>query len=128
MSEKTTFVCIGCPIGCPLQLRHVGEEIEEILGHQCNRGAKYARQELTDPRRELSTTVAIEGGLWERLPVKVTGPVPRDKVMQAARIIHGVRLEAPISSGQVVLEALLGGEKLTVVATRAMPRLERPRS
>ena len=37
-------------------------------------GAKYARQEFTDPRRSLSTTVAIAGARWARLPVKTTRP------------------------------------------------------
>lgn len=121
MSEKTSLVCIGCPIGCPLQLQHEGDEIEEIEGHQCNRGAKYARQEFSDPRRELATTVAVEGGRWERLPVKVAGPVPKEKVMEVARMIHGVRVEAPVERGQVVLDTTLGQERLRVVATRSMP-------
>lgn len=122
MSEETTFVCIGCPIGCPLRLEHEGDRLEEVTGHQCNRGAKYARQEFTDPRRQLSTTVAVDGGLWERVPVKVDGQVPKDKVMEIARRVHAVRLEAPVSLGQVVLETELRDEPLRVVATRSMPR------
>ena len=121
MTEKTTFVCIGCPIGCPLQLEHVGDRIEEVSGHQCNRGAKYAQQEFTDPRREMSTTIAIEGGLWERLPVKVAGPVPKEKVLEVARMIHRAKAKAPVKLGQVVLETRLGDETLRVLATRSMP-------
>ena len=121
MSQKTALVCIGCPIGCPLQLVHVGDRIEEITGHECNRGAKYARQEFADPRRQLSTTVAVEDGLWERLPVKVVGPVKKNRIMDAARRIHGLRVRAPVASGQVLLETKLGDELITVVATRSMP-------
>ncbi len=122
MTETTKFVCIGCPIGCPLRLEHVDGRIEEVTGHECNRGAKYAKQEFTDPRRELSTTVAIRGGLWERLPVKVAGAVPKDKILEAARLIHSVHVEAPVKLGDTVLETKLEDEPMRVVATRSMSR------
>ena len=116
------FVCIGCPIGCPLQLDHEGLKIVEVSGHECDRGAKYAKQEFTDPRRELSTTVAIRGARWARLPVRVSGPVPRERVMEAARQIHALRVEAPVRLGQVLLRDLLDEAGIDVIATRSMER------
>jgi len=121
MNQKT-FTCIGCPIGCPLQLTHEGTEILEIEGHACNRGAKYARQEFTDPRRSMSTTIAIEGARWARLPVKVTAPVPKDRVVEAARAIHALRARAPVKLGDVLLENLLGEQGVNVVACKTMAR------
>jgi len=123
MAETKQFVCISCPIGCPLQLEHSGEEIQEISGNECKRGAKYARQEFTDPRRELSTTVAISGALWARLPVKTSGAVPKDKVLDAAREIHAIQAAAPVKLGQVLHRALLGEVGLDVVASRSMDAL-----
>lgn len=123
MSETETFTCIGCPIGCPLQLTHEGHQIVEILGHGCNRGAKYARQEFTDPRRAMSTTVAIVGARYPRLPVKVTAPVPRDRVLEAARQIHRITARAPVKRGDVLLEDLLGIPGVQVVATRSLEAL-----
>jgi CxxC motif-containing protein len=124
MTERREFVCIGCPIGCPLQLTHEGTTIVEVEGHECGRGAKYARQEFVDPRRALSTTVAIRGARWIRLPVKVSRPVPKEKVLEVARLIHQLRVEAPVSVGQVLLRDLLGEPGVEVVATRSMPRLD----
>ena len=120
MSKTKELVCIGCPIGCPLQLTHDGTEIVEVHGQECNRGAKYAEQEFVDPRRELATTVTIRGARWARLPVKVSAPVPKDRVLEAAREIHGVVVQAPVRVGQVLLEGLLGDAELQVVATRSM--------
>jgi CxxC motif-containing protein len=122
MSERRQFVCIGCPVGCPLQLEHRDAEILEIAGNECDRGAKYARQEFTDPRRSLSTTIAIAGARWARLPVRTTRPVPKDRAIEAARLIHAVRATAPVRLGDVLLRGLLGEEGLDVVATRSMPR------
>ena len=124
MPDSEKFVCIGCPMGCPLELEHEGDQIIEIAGNDCRRGEKYAKQEFTDPRRSLSTTVAISGAVWERLPVKTTGQVPKHRVMEAARTIHQIRCRAPVEIGQVLLEGLLGEVGLDVIATRSMEVVE----
>lgn len=120
MSDHENFTCIGCPMGCPLQLTHEGGEIREVTGYACKRGEKYARQEFTDPRRSVSTTVPISGALWNRMPVKVTAPVPKGKVLAAVRQIHGLKLRAPVAQGQVLIENILGETGIHVVATRTM--------
>ena len=122
-TEREHFTCLGCPIGCPLELVHEGKEIREVSGNRCKRGAKYARQEFTDPQRALSTTVSIRAARYARLPVKVTQTLPKHRVMEAARIIHAVSVEAPVTMGQVLLEDVLGIAGAHVVATRSMERV-----
>jgi CxxC motif-containing protein len=122
-SETQDYVCIACPIGCPLQLVHEGDSIQEISGHNCKRGAKYARQEFTDPRRTFSTTIPIEGAIYPRLPVKLSAPIPKEKVLEAARIVHRLSAEAPIACGEVLLTGLLGEEDVSVLACRTMKRV-----
>lgn len=124
MPETKEYTCIGCPIGCPLQLTHNGKEIIEVSGYECNRGKKYAPQEFTDPRRGLSTTVLIEKGLWRRLPVKVTHPIPKNQVLEAAIKIHSLKLKAPVKLGDVLIENILGEEGIHVVACRSMSKRE----
>jgi CxxC motif-containing protein len=123
MASAQQYTCIGCPIGCPLQLVHEGGEIMEISGHECNRGAKYAKQEFTDPRRELSTTVEIDGSRWKRLPVKVTGPVEKGRVIEAARKIHRLKVNAPVRLGQVLIKDFLGEKGIDVIACRSMENI-----
>lgn len=123
MSDSKNFTCIGCPIGCPLQLTHEGTDILEIQGYQCNRGAKYAQQEFRDPRRFMSTTIRIEGARFNRLPVKVTAPLPRDRVVEAAVEIHRLTATAPVRMGDVLMTDLLGEKGVDVVATRSMERI-----
>lgn len=120
MVKAKQYTCIGCPIGCPLQLQHQGNEITEISGYECDRGAKYAKQEFTDPRRSLSTTVQITGARSRRLPVKVTGPVSKDRVMEAVRKIHALRIKAPVALGQVLIKDFLKEKGSDVVACRSM--------
>ena len=101
-SETQDYVCIACPIGCPLQLVHEGDTIQEISGHNCKRGAKYARQEFSDPRRTFSTTIPIEGALYPRLPVKLSAPIRKETVLEAARLVRRLSATAPIACGQVL--------------------------
>ena len=121
MTETEEFTCIRCPMGCPLRLEHEGKKIIEVSGNQCQRGAKYAQQEFTEPQRGLSTTVAISNGQWDRLPVKTSIPVHKNRVLEAAREIHRMgRVQAPITIGQVLIKDLLGEPGLDVVATRSI--------
>ena len=122
MVKAKEYTCIGCPIGCPLQLVHKGSKITEISGYECDRGAKYAKQEFTDPRRELSTTVEIVRGRLKRLPVKVTEPVEKGRILEAARKIHNFQVKAPVKLGQVLIKDILGQKGIDVVACRSMER------
>jgi CxxC motif-containing protein len=123
ISETQSYVCIACPIGCPLQLAHEGDTIREVSGNNCKRGAKYARQEFTDPRRSFSTTIPIEGSIYARLPVKLSAPIRKEDVLEAARAIHCLSATAPVARGQVVLAGLLGEEGVDVLACRTMNRV-----
>jgi CxxC motif-containing protein len=123
MVKAKDYTCIGCPIGCPLQLVHKGIKITEISGNECDRGAKYAKQEFTDPRRGLSTTVEVVGARWKRLPVKVTAPVEKGRVLEAARKIHELQVKAPVKLGQVLIEDILGEKGINVVACRSMEKM-----
>ena len=118
--ENTDFVCIACPMGCPLVLTTDGDEIKEVTGQQCNRGAKYAKQEYTDPKRTFSTIIPIVGALYDRLPVKLTAAVPKDRIFEACKEIHKLRAKAPVKVGEVFLEGLLGIDGVNVVACRSM--------
>jgi CxxC motif-containing protein len=109
--EIKQYICIGCPVGCPLQLEHENNQIKEVSGYECNRGAKYAKQEFTDPRRSISTTVAISGALRPRLPVKVSEPIHKDRIIEAARKIHELKVEAPVEMGQVLIRNFLGASR-----------------
>ena len=123
MIEIKKYICIGCPVGCPLQLEHEKNRIKEVSGNECNRGAKYARQEFTDPRRSISTTVLISGALRQRLPVKASGAIHKDRILEAAQKIHQIKVVAPVEIGQILIKDFLGEKGIDVVACRSMKRV-----
>lgn len=120
MSIKTPLTCVCCPFGCRLEVEHEGNTVITVSGNRCPRGAKYAAQELVDPRRSLTTTVAITGASIARLPVKTTAPVPKNRICQIARDIQQIRVQAPVSCGDVLCDAVDGDSGIQLVATRSL--------
>lgn len=117
--ETYSYLCIGCPLGCRLELDESNGEFLEVRGNSCKKGEDFARQEHVDPRRTVTTTVACEGGRWPRLPVRTTATVPRDRVGEVCWALRAVTVHAPVAMGDVVL-ANVCGTGADVVATRAM--------
>ncbi len=126
--QRTTFgyLCIGCPLGCRLEVdEDPTGDIVEVRGFSCRLGREFAVQEHTDPRRLVTTTVAVDGGRWPRQPVKTTAAVPRGSVRAVSQALAGVRLTAPVGLGDVVATDV-AGTGVDVVATRSMPAVPHP--
>ena len=63
MSDVTHYLCIGCPLGCRLEVEEdLDGSVVEVRGHSCRKGKTFAEREHHDPRRMVTTTVAVEGG------------------------------------------------------------------
>ena len=112
------YLCIGCPLGCRLEVDELPVAGElEVRGFSCKKGKEFAAQEHTDPRRSVSTTVALVGAALSRLPVKTAGTVPKAMVREVCSVLREVRVHAPVRCGQVVAANVLG-TGVDVVATR----------
>jgi CxxC motif-containing protein len=121
MTTITHYLCIGCPLGCRLEVEEEAGDIVEVRGFACKRGEEYAKQEHRDPRRIVTTTVGIRNGFWARLPVKTSNAVPRAMVLAICQALQGVIVSAPVKLGQVILPNILDSGA-DIVATRDMPR------
>ena len=117
----TTYLCIGCPLGCRLEVEEdEAGGIVEIRGFSCRKGKTFAEQEHTDPRRMVTTTVAVNGGLWARLPVHTTREVPKNQVWGVIEVLRDVRVAAPVYLGDIIVSGVLGTD-VDVIASRDMP-------
>jgi CxxC motif-containing protein len=114
------YLCIGCPLGCRLEVEEDAGAIVEIRGFACKRGKEYAEREHIDPRRMVNSTVRVVNGVWARLPVKTTLPVRKDQVLALCQVLRRVTVTAPVKLGDVIVSNILetGAD---VVATRSMP-------
>ena len=114
---KRELICIGCPMGCPVTVEMDGMEIVSVSGNTCPRGDAYARKEVTNPTRIVTSTVKVEGGLVEMISVKTKEDIPKDKIFDCMRALKGITVKAPVHIGDVIL-ADAAGTGVDVVATR----------
>ena len=109
------LVCIVCPIGCHMEI----DSDYRVTGNQCSKGPIYAREELTAPKRVVTSTIKIEGGIHNRVPVKTRGAIPKELVFECMKEINKLKVCSPVKMGEVVLEDVLG-IGIDIVATRDM--------
>ncbi len=122
MGEKK-LICVICPVGCEIYGTINKGKLQEIKGHRCEQGEEYAREEFTSPARILTATVNIRGGRVSQLPVKSSGPLPREKIEPAMKVLAQVMQKAPVQEGQVIIENILNTGK-DLIATRSMDVLD----
>ena len=118
--EEKNLICINCPLGCPLTVTMEGGEVKEVKGNTCPRGDAYARKELTNPTRIVTSTVKVKGGKLAMASVKTAHDVPKGKIFDCVKAIQDIELEAPVAIGQVVL-ANVCGTGVDIVATKNVP-------
>ena len=112
------YLCIGCPLGCRLEVEEDDySKVVEVRGWSCKKGETYGREEHTDPRRMVSTTVRVEGAGLARLPVKSGNSLPKGSVTRFCAELRKVRAQAPVRMGEVVASNV-AGTGVDAVATR----------
>jgi CxxC motif-containing protein len=131
------LTCIVCPIGCSLAVEEGdlgadGFPVLSITGNRCSRGAVYAQEEVRAPRRVVTATCAIAEGADlpasgggrpaagpRRVPVKTSGPCPREKIDILLKEIYRTKLTLPVRAGDKVFSNW-DGLGIDVVAVRGL--------
>ena len=117
---KKEFTCIVCPAGCPLSVE-LDEDgvVVSVTGNTCRRGEIYAKEELTDPHRTLTSTVKLEGRDLMMLPVRTDKGIRRDAMTEAMEILKTVTVKPPIRRGTPILENFTE-EGVTLIACKTV--------
>ncbi|MBR5225906.1 MAG: DUF1667 domain-containing protein [Clostridia bacterium] len=115
--KTVNLICIGCPLGCPLTVEMEGNEVKSVSGNTCPRGDAYAKKELTNPTRIVTSTVRVSGGKLAMVSVKTQSDIPKDKIFECVKAPKDVDMVAPVKIGDVVLENV-AGTGVNVIATK----------
>lgn len=121
--EITRLICITCPKGCTLEVHREGDTVVKVE-QGCKRGHEYARRELVDPRRMISSTVRIKGGEHPLLPVYTSDAFPKPRIPELMTTLRKLDIKAPIRMNEIVLADALG-TGINILASRDMPKLSR---
>ena len=113
------MICIGCPLGCPITVELNGRSIVSVTGNTCPRGDAYARKEVTDPTRIVTSTVRVSGSRTGSVTVscKTRTDVSKQKIFAVIRDIKDVTVPAPVRIGDVI-RANVAGTGVDMVATK----------
>lgn len=117
MAETKELICINCPLGCSLTVTVRNGKAVKVEGNTCPKGEAYGKKEVTNPTRILTSTVRVSGGVQPVVSVKTASDIPKEKIMDCARALKNVRIQAPVSAGEIVLENVCG-TGVSVIATK----------
>ena len=115
--EERRLTCIGCPMGCPLTVKMEHGEVVSVTGNTCKRGDIYARKEVTNPTRIVTSTVRVTGGSEAMVSVKTKEDIPKGKIFDCVKALKSVEVAAPVHIGDVLVKNV-AGTGVDVIATK----------
>ncbi len=106
------MICIMCPMGCHLTVTQDGDDVQ-VTGNNCNRGMVFAKEEITCPKRIVTTSVKTEHGVKS---CKTTAPIPKSMIFDCVKEIEKLRLKK-VKFGEVIIKNILNtGADVVVTA------------
>ena len=126
MEEIRMLTCIGCPLGCAINVTvdDTGE-IVRVQGNTCKIGTDYAKKEITNPTRMVTSLVRLRGATSGTRVVscKTRSDVPKSKIFDVIQDIRDITLNAPVRIGDIV-KANVAGTGVDMVATKEISAVE----
>ena len=107
------LTCIGCPLGCAITVTMDGSTVTAVTGNTCPRGDAYARKEVTNPTRIVTSTVRVNGGIYPMANVKTASDIPKGRIFDCVNALKDITVNAPLKIGDVVL--------FDIIAARNVP-------
>ena len=115
--EKKNLTCICCPMGCQITVTLDNGEVTDVTGNTCKRGDVYARKEVTNPTRVVTSSVRVSGGRIAMVSCKTAGDIPKGKIFDCCRAIQSIEVQAPVKIGDIILKDVCG-TGVDVIATK----------
>lgn len=110
------LVCIMCPRGCEMTVVKK-EEGWKVKGNACRQGEAYAIEEMTCPKRVVTSSIFVKQGDYDMLSVRTEAAVEKQKINDVLRSIKQMVIEAPVNIGDVIVENI-ANTGVNLVATR----------
>ena len=111
---KKTLVCIECPMGCDIEVEIENGTVVGVVGNTCPRGKNYAINEVSCPKRVVTTTVKTENG--KLVAVKTDAPVNKSDMFKVIEISASLIVKTPVSIGDVLVENVFDGVNLVATS------------
>lgn len=100
------LVCIVCPNSCELEITETESGIS-VSGNKCKRGVSFATDEMTAPKRTISSVVKTAFSSVPVLPVRVSAEIPKEKIFDVMKEINRVTVKKRLKRGDIVIKNVL---------------------
>lgn len=117
--ERKELICIGCPMGCPMKVSLEQGRVVQIEGNTCKRGAVYAKKEVTNPTRIVTSTIRVTGGTAPVVSVKTASDIPKERIKECMEVLKTMKVKAPVEMGDILYRNV-AGTGVDIVATRTV--------
>jgi len=94
-----------------------------IEGNKCDRGIEFAKHEMSNPLRTLTTTVRTKFPGIPVISVRTAGEIPRNALMDAMNELSEVVVEEELSCGDTVLEDVAGTGVSVIITSSALMKI-----
>ncbi len=114
---KKIFTCIICPNGCEIEVELDNDTIAKIEGATCKKGKEYVNQEITNPRRNIATSVKVLNGDLDIVSVRLNKSIPKSMIFDVMKEIKALEVNAPVKIGDTIKSNILNLD-VDVIATK----------
>ena len=105
------LTCIECPRGCNLTI----DDNLKVTGNFCIRGQKYALDEISNPKRVVTSTIKIKSLEVVRLPVKTSMPISKKLMFTILKYLDNIQIKC----GDVIIKNICDSGA-NLIATRTI--------
>lgn len=102
------IICIECPLSCELTLDIENCRVVKVSGNKCPKGELYAKSEVENPVRILTSAVYGEGLNLKMIPVRTKGPIPKSRIFDGMQEIKKIVVKKPVETGDIIVSNFLG--------------------
>lgn len=110
------LICIGCPKGCLITVDKHPDGSLNITGNTCKIGEEYARNEVTAPKRTVTSIIKVAGGKDKVVSVKTKEEIPKGKITACMEAINAAVAVSPVKLGDVLI-GNVAGTGVDIIAT-----------
>lgn len=120
------MICTICPKGCKIRAIKNADGTWAFDGHTCKRGLQYAKDEVLNPKRTLTTSMLQRVKIKENgrafflkrlVAVRSSQPVPLNQITDIMDLVKRTVIRKNVREGDVVLSNV-SGTKADIIITR----------
>lgn len=113
------MICINCPNGCELTI----DDNKQVSGNLCNKGKEFALNELSNPKRTLTTTIKTVFPSCPVVSVRTNKPIKKGLIFEAMHIINNTVIDKKLHINDVVINNILDSGVDIIITTNILEEI-----